>query len=197
MAEAIENAAKAAVAAAVLPAVEQVTIRPIPPKPSLFPERMASVAEPPPPRDFLPPAPERTASRPPRWIDDLPRPAQVELRAQRGEEPETEHQEKRKIGLLRRLAAVGLGRREDEEGLEKMPASVRGVRPVPPVTRAAPPPLPRPSAAPPPRGPEPVSEYARRPVHQGLDSLVRQVPVHNSVDEDQLDIPAFLRRQAN
>jgi cell division protein FtsZ len=49
-----------------------------------------------------------------------------------------------------------------------------------------------------PRAPDPVSEYARRPTHhQGLDSLGRQAPVHNSVEEDQLDIPAFLRRQAN
>jgi cell division protein FtsZ len=51
--------------------------------------------------------------------------------------------------------------------------------------------------APPQRGPDPVSEYARRPAHQGLDPHGRQAPVHNSVDEDQLDIPAFLRRQAN
>jgi cell division protein FtsZ len=51
--------------------------------------------------------------------------------------------------------------------------------------------------APIPRAPDPVSEYARRPAHQGLDPLGRQAPVHNSVEEDQLDIPAFLRRQAN
>jgi len=48
----------------------------------------------------------------------------------------------------------------------------------------------------PPR-PEPVSEYAKRPAHQGLDPLGRQVPVHHSAEEDQLEIPAFLRRQAN
>jgi cell division protein FtsZ len=46
-------------------------------------------------------------------------------------------------------------------------------------------------------GPAPVSDYAKRPQHQGLDPLGRQAPVHNSPDEDQLDIPAFLRRQAN
>src|SRR5512145_490481 len=94
IAEAIENAAKAAVAAAVLPMVEDVTIRPIPPKPSLFPEQPAAPAEPPPaPRAFIPPAPERTINRPPRMprIDELPRPAQAELRAQRGEQSEAEH----------------------------------------------------------------------------------------------------------
>jgi cell division protein FtsZ len=55
-------------------------------------------------------------------------------------------------------------------------------------------PAPRPPEA---RAPEPISEYAKRPAHQGLDSHGRQAPVHNSVEEDQLDIPAFLRRQVN
>jgi cell division protein FtsZ len=205
--EAIENAAKAAVAAAVLPMVEDVTIRPIPPKPSLFPEQVAAPAEPPPaPRAFIPPAPERAPNRPRRMpgIEELPRPAQAELRAKRAEEHEPEAP-KQKVGLLRRLAAVGLGRREDEEEPEKMPTpAVRPVRAPPPVPprpaergAAPPPPPPRPSMPPPPRGPEPVSEYAKRPAHQGLDPHGRQAPVHNSVDEDQLDIPAFLRRQAN
>jgi cell division protein FtsZ len=48
-----------------------------------------------------------------------------------------------------------------------------------------------------PRGAEPVSEYAKRPSHQGLDSLTRPAPAQPPVEEDQLDIPAFLRRQAN
>jgi cell division protein FtsZ len=209
--EAIENAAKAAVAAAVLPMVEDVTIRPIPPKPSLFPEQVAAPAEQPAPRAFIPPAPERMVNRPPRMprIDELPRPAQAELRAKRGEEVAAEHPEKRKVGLLRRLAAVGLGRREEEEEPEKTPVNARQVRPAQapapaprlpaerPVDRAPAPP-PRPTvSAPAPRGPDPVSEYARRPAHQGLDPMGRQAPVHNSVVEDQLDIPAFLRRQAN
>ena len=158
--EAIENAAKAAVAAAVLPMIEDVTIRPIPPKPSLFPEQTAPpLPEQPAPRAFIPPAPERTANRPPPQrmprIDELPRPGQAELRAQRGEPSDIDHPEKRKVGLLRRLAAVGLGRREDQEEPESMPASVRPVRPAPapaarpqidrlpadrPIERAAPPP---------------------------------------------------------
>jgi cell division protein FtsZ len=59
--------------------------------------------------------------------------------------------------------------------------------------------MPRPPAppAPPAPRPDPVSEYARRPAPQGLDVHGRQAPVHKSVDDDQLDIPAFLRRQAN
>jgi cell division protein FtsZ len=48
-----------------------------------------------------------------------------------------------------------------------------------------------------PRGVEPVSDYAKRPSHHGLDALTRPVPAQPPLEEDQLDIPAFLRRQAN
>jgi cell division protein FtsZ len=204
--EAIEQAARAAVAAAVLPMteIEDVTIRPIQPKPSLFPEpvQAAPPNDPPAPRTFIPPAPERPAGRPrmPR-IDELPLPGQNELRAKRGEPMEAENPEKRRGGLLRRLAAVGLGRRESEEQ-QAPPANVRPVRPMPrpadrPVMPAPPPPRPAAARPPEPRGPEPVSEYAKRAPHHGLDPLGRKAPVHNAGDDDQLDIPAFLRRQAN
>jgi cell division protein FtsZ len=208
--EAIEAAAKAAVAAALLPMMEDVMIRPIPPKPSLFPEQAPPPPEPPPaPRAFIPPAPERTVNRPRRMpaIDELPRPAQAELRAKRGED-DPDHPEKRKVSLLRRLAAVGLGRREDQEEPEKMPPNVRPVRQPPPPRPAAERPSERVASAPPPRPamPQPamprqaapVSEYAKqRPAAQAPDPLAHAAPVHNSLEEDQLEIPAFLRRQAN
>ena len=196
----IETAAKAAVAAALQPitALEEVTIRPMQPKPSLFPEPVAEApVEQQAPSSFIPPAPERPVSRAPRMprLDELPVPAQNELRAKRGEPTSTEHPEKRRMGLLERLASVGLGGRREAAEEPQAPRPV--VRPVP--RAAAPIPAPRPATARPlePRAPEPVSEYARRPAHQSLDSLGRQAPVHNSVEEDQLDIPAFLRRQAN
>jgi cell division protein FtsZ len=154
-------------------------------------------------------------------IDELPRPAQAELRAKRGEE-DPDHPEKRKVSLLRRLAAVGLGRRDDQDEPERAPPNVRPVRQAPPQRPAEragersslPPPRPSmPAPAMPrgpepmmprgpdpamPRAPEPVSEYARRPPPQpALDPLARQAPIHTSVEEDQLEIPAFLRRQAN
>ena len=197
--EAIEKAAKAAVAAAVLPLVEDVTIRPIARKPSLFPEQPVIPSEPPIPQAFIPPAPELGPNRPRRMpaIEELPLPAQAELRARREETSEEEPTERRKGGgLLRRLAAVGLGRREEGEGAEKAPASPRPTRPGPRSSDRMPPPLPR-LTAPAPRSPEPISEYAKRPTHQALDSLGRQAPVHNVTEEDQLEIPAFLRRQAN
>jgi cell division protein FtsZ len=122
-------------------------------------------------------------------IDELPVPAQNEIRARRGELPPTEHPGRRK-SLLERIASVGLGRREQAKEEE-----AAGARPAPmpqPVERLAGRPMPRPSE---PR-PEPVSEYAKRAAPQGLDQHGRQTPVHNQSDEDHLEIPAFLRRQA-
>ena len=88
------------------------------------------------------------------------------------------------MSLLQRLAAVGIGRREEEEA-----DAPHSPRPAPTPERLTGRPMP-----PDPR-PEPVSDYAKRPAAQGLDQHGRQTPVHNREDEDQLDIPAFLRRQ--
>jgi cell division protein FtsZ len=198
-AQSIEAAAKAAVAAAVLPTASggDVTIRPLPPKPTLFVEPVAGASpapqDMPPPKTFIPPQAERIPARPrmPR-IEDLPLPAQNEVRARRGELPQDDHPEKRRMTLLQRLAAVGLGRREQEE--EPMPTP----RPVP---RQAPPALDRLPSRPAPRPleprPEPVSEYAKRAAPQGLDQHGRSSPAPGPADEDHLDIPAFLRRQSN
>ena len=126
-------------------------------------------------------------------IEDLPMPAQNELRAKRGELQEPEHPERRRMGLLQRLASVGLGRREEEAEEPARPASA-GQKPKP-ANRPQPPRAPnRPPES---RAPDPVSEYAKRGAPQGLDQNGRQTPVYNSVQDDQLDIPAFLRRQAN
>ena len=192
----VEQAAAAAVAAAVLPqsASEEVTIRPMPPKPSLFlepaaPEPVAQET----PSVFIPPQPERAETRAPRMprIDELPMPAQNEIRAQRGELTE-ELPEKRHMTLLQRLASVGLGRREGEE---KAPSAPMQVRPVPPATIAPPRPQPRAQET---RSADPVSDYAKRQAPQGLDVHGRQAPAaYKPIDDDQLDIPAFLRRQAN
>jgi cell division protein FtsZ len=199
-AAAVESAAEAAVAAAILPpsppsAVEDVSIRPMPTKPSLFEPAQPEAAdpEPPTPKTFIPPPPERAAPpRTPRMprVDELPLPAQNEIRAQRGEGADN-HPEKQRLSLMQRLAQVGLGRREESEA--------------PQAPRTAPPqPMPqfelpnRPTTARQPEGrPAPVSEYARRSGPQGLDPHGRPAPVQNSAEEDQLDIPAFLRRQAN
>ncbi len=182
----IEQAATAAVAAA----LEDVTIRPITPKPSLFVEPV--MADPSPhdmPKAFIPPQPER-AGRGPRMprIEELPMPAQNQIRAQQGEVEEA-GPEKQRMSLLQRLAQVGLGRREESEPPQEQRTQAE---------RPQLPPLPQRQPA---RMPDPVSEYAKRPAAQapqGLDIHGRQaLPVHKPVDDDQLEIPAFLRRQAN
>ena len=80
-----ESAAHAAVAAAVLPmtAIEDVTIRPIQPKPSLFPDTPTAAADreaPEQPGAFIPPQAERPLrqQRMPR-IDEFPLPAQKRI----------------------------------------------------------------------------------------------------------------------
>jgi cell division protein FtsZ len=188
-------AAHAAVAAAILPpsGMDEVSIRPMPMKPSLFEPALGETApgEQPPAKTFIPPAPERTAARAPRMprIDELPLPAQNEMRAQRGEISDNHH-EKQRLTLMQRLANVGLGRRGEEP---EAPPAPRTAQAMPQFERPQ-----RPSARNPEGRPgEPVSEYARRAAPQGLDPHGRSAPVHNSGEEDQLDIPAFLRRQAN
>jgi cell division protein FtsZ len=197
----IDQVAAAAVAAALAqPRGEEVTIRPMTPKPSLFAEPsdhepLPPVAEPAAPKVFIPPQPERPLGRnAPRMptFEELPVPGQNEFRARRGEPTETEHPEKRRLTLLQRLAAVGLGRREDdtEQKSDVRPAEApRAAAP----ERAPPRIAPRPPES---RSPDPVSEYAKRGAPQGLDIHGRAASVHVSPDDDQLDIPAFLRRQA-
>ncbi|MFI4971455.1 MAG: cell division protein FtsZ [Hyphomicrobiales bacterium] len=194
-AAAVESAAHAAVAAALMgpTAIEEVSIRPMPIKPSLFEPAPGEVvqAELPTPKTFIPPAPERTVARAPRMprIDELPLPAQNEIKAQRGELSD-DHPEKRRMSLMQRLASVGLGRRAEHTEPPLAPRTAQAMsqfeRPLRPTARQ---PEGRPD--------DPVSEYARRSLPQGLDPHGRPAPVHNSAEEDQLDIPAFLRRQAN
>jgi cell division protein FtsZ len=188
----VESAAHAAVAAAILPqtAFDDVSIRPKPMKPSLFDQVEADgpPAIEPPAATFVPPAPERVMRTPrmPR-IDELPLPARAMMDKQ-GQPPEN-HPEERRKSLMQRLASVGLGRRSEET---EAPQAPRTARAMPQYEQAQ-----RPTARQPEGRAEPVSEYARRPAPQGLDPHGRQTAVHNSPEDDQLDIPAFLRRQAN
>ncbi len=198
----VERAALAAIAAAVSevpqpPAPQtygDVTVRPIAQKPTLFPEAdMAPVAvqEPMTPDTFIPPQAERPARAPrmPR-IEELPMPAQAEIRQARGE-AEEETPQKTRLSLLQRLANVGLGRRDEES---EPPVAARTAGPaMPPLPERRP----QKTVAQQIASNEPVSEYARRPAPQGLDAHGRPAPVAPAPQgDDHLDIPAFLRRQA-
>src|SRR6266852_5778033 len=207
----VERAALAAIAAAVAeptPAPAQpasygdVMVRPIAQKPSLFPDHDSLRTQPEEPASlpetFIPQAAERAPLRTPRMpkFDELPMPAQAEIRQARADsqvrsDVEDDHPQKR-LSLLQRLANVGLGRRDDET---EPPIAARGAGPsMPPLPDRKPQ---RPVAQQIAPG-DPVSEYARRPAPQGLDAHGRSAPVAPAPQgDDHLDIPAFLRRQAN
>jgi cell division protein FtsZ len=206
----LERAALAAIAAAVAPespapaplqpaSYGDVTVRPIAQKPTLFPDHDVAPAqahEPATPDTFIPQAAERPPVRAPRMpkFDELPMPAQNEIRQARGEVDE-EHPQKTRMSLLQRLANVGLGRR-DEETEPPIAARTSGpaMAPLPPLPERKP----QRSVAQQIATQEPVSEYARRPTPQGLDIHGRPAPVAATPQgDDHLDIPAFLRRQVN
>jgi cell division protein FtsZ len=112
-------------------------------------------------------------------IEDFPVVAQQQLRAAQAPQPvhPPSHEAKR-MTLLQRLAAVGLGRRDDGEVAAPAPAPV-AVAPVPAVE------TPR-------RAPAP---QVQRAASGQLDSHGRQQV--RSIEDDQLEIPAFLRRQVS
>ncbi|VIO67502.1 cell division protein FtsZ [Bradyrhizobium ivorense] len=206
----VERAALAAIAAAVAPespaqapmqagAYGDVTVRPIAQKPTLFPDHdltKVEQQEPMPPETFIPQAAERSPVRTPRMpkFEDLPMPAQAEIRQAQG--TEEEHPQKTRLSLLQRLANVGLGRRDEET---EPPIAARASGPAMPAMPPMPERKPARSVAQQIAANEaPVSEYAKRPAPQGLDAHGRPAPVAQTPQgDDHLDIPAFLRRQAN
>jgi cell division protein FtsZ len=119
-------------------------------------------------------APQAVAPRAPQQqripsIEQFPAIAQKQVAAQQGRiESIAEHAAKRKKGLFERLADVGLGRREDH----------------PPQVRE-----------------QPAAKRAEPKMQQQAQARAAapelQPQPENSYDDDQLAIPAFLRRQAN
>ena len=207
---AVDRAALAAIAAAVAADVPHtapaepvsygdVTVRPIAQKPSLFPDHdvaKAETHEPVAPQTFIPQAAERAPMRAPRMpkFEDLPMPAQAEIRQARGEAAE-EHPQKTRLSLLQRLANVGLGRRDEEN---EPPIAARASGPamgsMPPLPERKP----QRSVAQQMSAHDAVSEYGKRPAPQGLDNHGRPAPVAPAPQgDDHLDIPAFLRRQSH
>jgi cell division protein FtsZ len=174
----------------ILSEANDVTLRPMTPKPTLFVEtahderNQPSADQAAEPQSFIPPAPERAVVRTPRMprVEDLPAPAQAQIAAAQS----PQGLDRKKMTLLQRLAAVGLGRREDE---------------VEEVTQAAEPrfvPAQRPPNAPEParRPPAPSAGPGYRPAQGQLDAQGRP-PAQRAFEDDQLEIPAFLRRHTN
>jgi cell division protein FtsZ len=158
---------------------DDVTIRPLAPRPAFFEEPEEQFLDEEPMEDpaaFIPPAPERAARGPrmPR-VDELPIPVQNQILARDGSFPVDNHPEKKRATLLQRLAAVGLGRRDEEQSHTQEP------------------PMEQESQHDPRRA---NRDAAYRPAKGNLDPHGRQQPPARSM-EDELEIPAFLRRQAN
>jgi cell division protein FtsZ len=177
-------------------AIDDVTLRPLPPRPSFFEPMQedghVEAHEEEPIRPFLPPRPERAGGRTPRMprVDELPIPAQNEIRASRGEPAEHNAIERKRMTLLQRLAQVGLGRRE-EAAPEYEPHHLA------PLSRQEDEPMEREyRPAPERRTQEQVSEYTRRPAGRPTPTDSQSRNGRARVDEDELEIPAFLRRQA-
>jgi cell division protein FtsZ len=143
---------------------------------------------------FIPPQPERPVVRAPRMprVEDLPLPGQNQLRAAKGLARPAQPVEAKRMTLLQRLAAVGLGRREDTHEDEASPPAHQ---PAVPRQIAPPAPAPAPSTANASGRRIPVPAPAPRAPH-GLDQHGRPLQ-QRTFEDDQLEIPAFLRRQSN
>ncbi|MBK8007772.1 MAG: cell division protein FtsZ [Rhizobiales bacterium] len=156
--------------------IDDVTIRPLERRPTFFQplldemERLAPRNEEPQDLDpYVPEQAERPSYRPrmPR-IEEFPMPVQNQMRA-RNEQPD--EVEKRQMTLLEKLAS-SLGRKDRAEASEERPAPLR-------------------------RMPEVAQEpaHSRRP--EGRDLLdPGSRPARQTEAQDDLEIPAFLRRQA-
>jgi cell division protein FtsZ len=140
---------------------------------------------------FIAPAPEAPVRIP--RVEDFPPVVQRQIEA-RQQPQRPAHEDRGPMSLLRRLASVGLGRGHEEQApsTERQPAPVQ--RPAQKAAQAQQRQLP-----PQPRAPQPPRQAAKdamyRPAEGNLDPHGRQ-PAQRPV-EDELEIPAFLRRQAN
>nr|WP_321525037.1 cell division protein FtsZ [uncultured Cohaesibacter sp.] len=188
---------------------------------------------------FIPPAAEvpENLHRPMPTVDELPPMIQRELAALRNREEHDHHEDDtRPMSLLKRLAAVGLGRREEEfdghqqDAYHAQPAPQARMAPqapqhqhhghqqempvMPRMNAPASPQAPMSSMSGMPASGSPLNEFAPRPQQQRpmpnagyqpqqgqLDAQGRMVstPVQQPQrisEEDQVEIPAFLRRQS-
>ncbi len=180
-----------------------VELRPVQPKPMAYEEPPVAFSRPefvePAAGPYIPPAPEEPVMRHARMprVEDLPLPAQNQLRAHRADSAEAAPGvEAKRRSLLERLASFSRGRHD-----EPLPAAPRQNFP-PPAAGPAPTPVAPPPSGPLAPSPSPVhAEYAKRPVppvvRQPLDQHGRIMAPPRPIEDDQLEIPAFLRRQSS
>jgi cell division protein FtsZ len=180
---------------AALSASDEVEIRPAAPKTAVYAAPPAARIEEPVAQDYIPPAPEQLAIRPARMpqIEDLPPVVQQQIRVHRGEQSAPAVQvETRRRSLLEKLAAFGISRHDETPPAAapraiapSLPASAPQQRPGQSTVLHADYGRPQPRVAPP------------RPAQGSLDPHGRVAARPAALEEDQLEIPAFLRRQSS
>jgi cell division protein FtsZ len=196
-----ENHPAPVAAAPSAPLYQEVEIRPVAPRQAAYAEPAPSRAvEEPAQREFFAPAPEQPVIRAQRMpqIEDLPPMVQQQVRIQRGEAAAPPAPvETRRRSLLEKLAAFGINRHDDPA-----PAPT----PLAPRQMMSNPPAPAAAAAPQRQAPASAAQdYARpqprpappRPAQGNLDPQGRVAARPAPLEDDHLEIPAFLRRQSN
>ncbi len=121
-------------------------------------------------------------------VEDLPVPGQNQIRAQRGDiNSEAAIADAKRRTLLERLAAFGTSRNDDaaqqpqnHPPAAQIPPQIRTAQPMPPYSEY---------------GKKPAIHPGQRPVQAPLDMHGRVAPAQRPMDDDNLEIPAFLRRQ--
>ena len=161
---------------------------------------------------FIPPEPELPPQRIPR-VEDFPPVARRQYEEAHRQPPHRHEEDRGPMSLLRRLASVGLGRRDEDpigagapaRAPERVPPRAAAQSPrvaakppqAPPQpqaqTRPAVQPQPRPQA----ERTAPAQDGLYRPRAGNLDAHGRPQPREGRPADDELEIPAFLRRQAN
>ncbi len=173
-----------------------VSIAPFSPVPELFDEEaladeimaeaMAEEAEAPQRPATARPAAPRSRANGPRMpsVEEFPAIAQDQMRARAA--VQAEEGDKGALGLLRKLAHVGMPKRDDEA-----PAAHAAPQAAPAQQAPAPRPAPAPSAA---------SPRPQTPPQASHDGLGRQTAApaatNRQAEEEAMDIPAFLRRKS-
>ncbi|CAN1543392.1 FtsZ Cell division GTPase [Rhabdaerophilaceae bacterium] len=187
-----------------------VVVAPSPPRQAFFAQPVVEEPQPPaympsaPDEAFIPPTPERVvrSQRMP-TMEELPLPGQAILQASRNEAiPAPPLPEAKRMSLMQRLAAVGFGRGKDE-GHSQAEVEYQPQQPTHNFAPAQQAPAPAPEPAQPtathalygrrPQAQSPQQTY--RPAQGQLDAQGRAPAAPRAFEDDQLEIPAFLRRQ--
>jgi cell division protein FtsZ len=172
---------------------DEVEIRPAAAKPTVNVASPSPRVEEPVETEYFPPAAEQPVIRPTRMpqIEDLPPVVQQQMRVHRGEQlAPAAPAETRRRSLLEKLAAFGISRQEEAQPAPA-PRAVAPSLPAPAPQRAAPAAVHAEYGRPQPRAAAP------RPAQGTLDPHGRMGARPAALEEDQLEIPAFLRRQSN